>query len=348
MPAGKAFCIRCGKPTEPAAAPANENTEAADIPAAPVVPEALLPEEQEPEADALYDNMPGTRKRKRLLIISLSVFFAGLLAVAAVLLFGSGKKKAYPKLFVMAETLNLRSSQFDGSDANVIDKAPYGAEVSILQTEGEWVKVIYNGQEGYMSGKYLTVAKDFYEANAIVSSFTGDTIKISETRFKKSLVNYFRNNNMRSAMAPDIAATWFKDDAGFMSRELWSIDKADLNSKTVLKGRFGLYKKNGLALIIKKDTDNSKRKLLVFLYDENEKEVTATAFDEPGIRSIILGRKGDFTYWNSPGNKFSAVTDVIVTSLPGDEHNMGVSFFIFRNGHIEKDFRTYDEEMTGD
>jgi uncharacterized protein YgiM (DUF1202 family) len=338
------LCIGCGKEANPSAqmnTPIVNQAEA--LPSVLIKSRETVPKETIDSYPVKFRSKGMSRQWIILLISFLFVLGAGL----SWLLFFSKEKKKYPVLFVMAENLNLRSSQFDRSEANVIDQAPYGSEISIIKEEGEWARVKYNNQDGYMSRKYLVTARDFFEADAIVSSFKGDTLKISETRFKKSLVRYFRSNNMRGMLTLDIEQKYFKDDAEYKNRSLWRIESAGYNSQTVLKGHFSGYKKNGLALIIKNEQDYGKRKLLIFIYNDDENEVVSTVFDEPSITNIWLVEKGSFEYTGRYGSSEKPDADVIGASIPGED-GMGFTFFIFRNGRFEKDFKSYNEEVIGD
>lgn len=60
--------------------------------------------------------------------------------------------------------INFRASA-DGS-SDVIDTIEPGESVTILGTEGNWTKIRYNGQEGYVATRFLTENKSEAEAAA--------------------------------------------------------------------------------------------------------------------------------------------------------------------------------------
>lgn len=57
--------------------------------------------------------------------------------------------------FTTGSNLRLRSAASTGSD--IVDVAPKGEVVVVITQEGDWYKVIYNLQEGYMHKNYVSV-----------------------------------------------------------------------------------------------------------------------------------------------------------------------------------------------
>lgn len=85
------------------------------------------------------------------LLLALSLLLGSMTITAAAAgtpLYGIG--------FVTASSLRLRSEA--GSSSSVIDTAPKNECVVILSKSGEWYKVNYNLQEGYMHEDYLSVS----------------------------------------------------------------------------------------------------------------------------------------------------------------------------------------------
>ena len=66
--------------------------------------------------------------------------------------------------------INFRASADSGSE--VIDTIEPGESVTILGTEGDWTKIRYNGQEGYVSSKYITENKS--EAREAAANYYDD------------------------------------------------------------------------------------------------------------------------------------------------------------------------------
>lgn len=51
----------------------------------------------------------------------------------------------------------LRLREEATTSSNIIDTAHYGDSVVVIEKQGNWYKVLFNLQEGYMSGDYLTL-----------------------------------------------------------------------------------------------------------------------------------------------------------------------------------------------
>ncbi|MCX5969991.1 MAG: SH3 domain-containing protein [Coprothermobacterota bacterium] len=75
---------------------------------------------------------------------------------------------------VDAEFLNLRAKP--GLEAAVIELAPYGTELSILEQADGWSKVLYHDQVGWMKSDYLT------EPSRISSDLLPETLKPSQIK----------------------------------------------------------------------------------------------------------------------------------------------------------------------
>lgn len=66
---------------------------------------------------------------------------------------------------VSSETLNVRSGP--GTGYKVIGIAAVGETVSITgKSDNNWYRIDYNGQEGYVSGKYIELTEEMKEAEA--------------------------------------------------------------------------------------------------------------------------------------------------------------------------------------
>ena len=56
---------------------------------------------------------------------------------------------------ITTETLKLRESP--STDSAVLDLMSVGEDVEVLEKEGEWYKVVYEGTEGYAHEDYIEV-----------------------------------------------------------------------------------------------------------------------------------------------------------------------------------------------
>lgn len=64
-------------------------------------------------------------------------------------------------MYVTADQVNIRKEA--STDSIVIGKLPRGAEISVVQTDGDWVEAVADGQICYIFAGYLTDDKDWEE-----------------------------------------------------------------------------------------------------------------------------------------------------------------------------------------
>ena len=88
-------------------------------------------------------------------IISLVLVLVLCLSTLSITAFAKGDIK-YGVAFVTGSGLRLRASNSTGSA--VLDSASRGEVVVVVSKHGDWYKVIYDLQEGYMHADYLDVA----------------------------------------------------------------------------------------------------------------------------------------------------------------------------------------------
>lgn len=282
------------------------------------------------------------KNKKTIRLISGIILLLAICTSAYFLFFN--KKKDLPILMVLPESLKLRSSMSETGEDNVVRSASYGTSVKIIDSTDGWYKVETDGQKGYMHSRYLVSAKDFYETDAILKSagsivLTGGE-NITESRFKKSLLRYFRTHNYIANIPADVKEIYFKD-ANLTVKQDWRIKSYPAEALAFIKGNFTFSSKKGIAVIIQSITDPSKQKLLVFNYDDAENETGVNEFDEPNIESIGLLKKGNFEYIDKKGHYIKPDVDVVSCSIPGEDaiyDGRGFFFYVFRNGKMEKDF----------
>lgn len=179
------------------------------------------------------------------------------------------RDKNAPRMYSFARSLALRSSPAGGGDYNMIGNIPYGSEVLIYDNGTEWTNCKVNGQEGYASPKYLLNKMDFQELNAILADEDTRTA-VNQTRFKKALLSYFRDNNIIGKMDEEIQ----KDLYGTLTtKEVWQLfAKAEINVPNTVyfsKASNQNSKFNDFACIIK-NNNTGERKIVIFSFDDNE------------------------------------------------------------------------------
>jgi len=251
------FCVECG----------SELKQEPELIPEPVP--VYQPEPQYEQKSYVAPEPESTSKSKLPLLIGI----AGILIALVLGYFFWGKDylrdKNAPRMYSFARSLALRSSPAGGGDYNMIGNIPYGSEVLIYDNGTEWTNCKVNGQEGYASPKYLLNKMDFQELNAILADEDTRTA-VNQTRFKKALLSYFRDNNIIGKMDEEIQ----KDLYGTLTtKEVWQLfAKAEINVPNTVyfsKASNQNSKFNDFACIIK-NNNTGERKIVIFSFDDNE------------------------------------------------------------------------------
>lgn len=313
------FCIGCGTPfkaatTSPAASVVQKDTEPGNV-------------------------LGGNKKSKRKGWIIVGIVALLGLGAGAYFIFLKPKKRE-AVMMVVPDVLKLRSSKSDVADDNVLGSYSYGTSVTILDSSDIWYSVKLDGKKGYMHSKHLCTPTDFVEINAIIQSgglpsFEGAQ-RITESRFKRSLLQYFRNHNYISEMPADEKEKYFSKEE-LATKQVWRIKSSSPGALAFIKGNFTYSDKKGIAIIIENALDPSKRKLLVFNYNTDETEAMVSEFDESNLQNIWLGLKGSDYYTDFNANTYKLEVDIIFCNIPGED-GIFIPFYVFRDGKMEKDF----------
>lgn len=252
------FCVECG----------------AELNQAPVVnsePQQQFESQQTYQQNNYAVPQEETVKKSKLPII-LGVL--GVVIVTVVLgYFFWGKDylrdKNATRMYSFARSLALRSSPAGGGDYNMIGNIPYGSEILVYDNGTEWVNCKVNGQEGYASPKYMLNKIDFQELNAILADEDTRTA-VTQTRFKKALLSYFRSHNIIGKMDEIIQTELY---GGVSTKEVWQLSAAAETNvpNTVYFSKYSNQssKFNDFACIIK-NVATSQRKIIMFSFDANE------------------------------------------------------------------------------
>lgn len=107
------------------------------------------------------------------------------------------KESVEPLYFTFAERTWLRSSPSKSSDDNKLKLLQYGSRLSVIRSIDEWTQVreIDTGDTGYVASDFLMNQYKFTRLNSLFSS-SFVRIDISESKYRKALLQYAENNNM--------------------------------------------------------------------------------------------------------------------------------------------------------
>lgn len=111
--------------------------------------------------------------------------------------------------------LNLRAAATTSSA--ILDRIPNGSEVQVIESDGSWASVVYNGISGYCSMEYLTLASQSTDAvlgtttetSETTSVTTATTLPLSEENAGKYIVSAggsYLNMRAGTGMTFDIVA----------------------------------------------------------------------------------------------------------------------------------------------
>jgi zinc-ribbon domain len=310
----KKFCIKCGN----ALAKVDTHQVPVETKQAPVETK-IIQQTEVPVANTYeqeYEAQFAKPKKKKLWIILTTIFILAIGGLA-VWYFLKEAKPLFVK-FALPNELKLRSSQFDASDANILYAVSYGTEIQVFKEEGEWSSVKVNDQKGFMKSKYLVDGKDFFEMNAITRS-CGAVDTINETRFKRSLLNYFRKNNYTWEIDKAFNDKYF-DGKASEGKSFWKIKQTSIDSKTIVRGKFNGIGKKGFACILE-NQNGTERKLVVFIYDENENEIYSRDFSNNNFQNLEITLPNTAS-WEINGQYTYLSNDAIIVNNSTGEYSI--------------------------
>lgn len=115
-----------------------------------------------------------------------------ILIALIVLLFSVQLSLAQKSMYVSSSNgVNLREGP--GSNKPVIISIPNGSKIKVLGTEGDWLKVEYDGKTGYVSSQYLSDDKPKNSQNKTKSSNPNNNNNSSAKSNNSSSSSYDRN-----------------------------------------------------------------------------------------------------------------------------------------------------------
>ena len=306
---------------KPAPIPPTPNTSATEqhtIPTAANKPSSTTGDEK----------LPAEEKSSKKSSPGLILLIAGLLLVAGgggfwfyrVNVYLPAKRDAEaPRYYVMAQNLNMRSTPEFEAEYNKIGSYPYGTEILVYDSVKSGIKPYIYGKyapvdargkvmkdkciEGYMSYNFMLSKADFFLLNSIFGNEDARKM-LAEARYKRALLRYFKDNHLRGDISSEKIAEHGIDNT-LATAERWQVfcryEKA--SSNTVYRSR--KYRKDSkftdLAVIIK-NIDSGERKLLYFVFEDDESfrllsEQYAPRNGYMKDRSLKLKQYDDGTYY---------------------------------------------------
>lgn len=175
-----------------------------------------------------------------------------------------------PRYYTYANSTFLRSSQMTGVEHNILGRVPYGAELIVYGNEGEWARVKWNKEIGYISSEYILNKQDFYRLNSIWGDSNCKEV-IGQAKCRLALLNYFKTNNLYGNIDATIAKDVF--NTAIPNENVWQVFTKPKDSKynSAFFSKLGDSNKkhNDFAVLISNKETNS-RKCLIFSFDDSE------------------------------------------------------------------------------
>lgn len=274
---------------KPAPIPPTPNTSATE--------QQISPTEKNKQVSTNEDNkLPAEEKSSKKSSLGLILLIVGLLLVAGGVGFWFYRVNVYlpakrdaeaPRYYVMAQNLNMRSTREFEAEYNKIGSFPYGTEILVYDSVKSGIKPYVYGKyapvdargkvmkdkciEGYLSYNFMLNKADFFLLNSIFGNEDARKM-LAEARYKRALLRYFKDNHMRGDISGEKIAEYGIDNS-LATAERWQVfcryEKA--KSNTVYRSR--KYRKDSkftdLAVIIK-NIDSGERKLLYFVFEDDE------------------------------------------------------------------------------
>ena len=198
-----------------------------------------------------------------------------------------------PRYYTMANVIVLRSSRSSGADFNKVASLPYGTELITYEYDSEWAKVKVNSQtgdkqEGYVASPFIINKTDFFLLNSIFGNQNSKETIVT-TKCRMALLNYFKERQYIGKIDEQV-----RIDAGIStspnSTNQWQVftKPKDAKPNSVFFKR--LYNKNSqftdFAVIIT-DIVSGQRKLLYFVFDDDETSHLLAEQDAPSQGNIV-------------------------------------------------------------
>lgn len=128
---------------------------------------------------------------------------------------------------VDAGALNMRSS--DSTSSKIVAVAKRGTKVIILGKIGDWYRVNFDYEEGYMSAEYLTVTDtDDFSDNPIDGTVTGSVVNVRSKPGTSNTVIFQLMKGVRVKIV-GVEAGWYRvkyaDSVGYIHPDYLAIEK---------------------------------------------------------------------------------------------------------------------------
>lgn len=179
---------------------------------------------------------------------------------------------------VYSDLANIRTSPSNISNSNIQTGVPFGYEVSqITSYDGEWYKFKYKNADSYMHASVVVSTSDFQLLDELLNK-DNNIKKINLVKYRRALLEYFKNNNYQSSGIPKTA--------------VWKIAHC-ITGLNIHKEEVSIRSNKVEVLgIIIENASSGQRKVIAFTFKPNrdtlENSYEWNISDKRGIRKFIV------------------------------------------------------------
>lgn len=179
---------------------------------------------------------------------------------------------------VYSDVANIRTSPSNSSNNNIQTGVPFGYKMlQINQYNAEWYKFKYKNADRYIHASVVVPASDFELLNELLRK-DNNLKKINLVKYRKSLLEYFKNNRYLSS--------------GIPKTDVWNIARCATGTN-VHKQEINIQgKKFEILGIIIENISSGQRKVVAFTFKPNNDVLENTyewnVSDKRGIRTISV------------------------------------------------------------
>jgi hypothetical protein len=203
------------------------------------------------------------------------------------------QEKEASKRYTIAINVWLRSSPRATGQRNTLQQLPYGTQLMLDEQTDGWSRVEANGQEGYVSSRFLLSRREFNELNSIFADADSREAVLWEIRNGRALLEYFYTHSIMGNMPTDMQKELY---GSVQQKPVWLLQaKKSGTPNTIYTGRV-VYSKSrykDFAFIIT-NLATQKRKFVLYSFSNTEEPQMVYEEDAPDAGDIISISKGVF------------------------------------------------------
>ncbi|MBK6339179.1 MAG: SH3 domain-containing protein [Bacteroidetes bacterium] len=191
-------------------------------------PREKVPEDIIVEEPIIIEEKENPEPPNKLLYYGSMILVAGVLAILYFVVIKDWIDKLVKgqQLYSITDELLFRSEPNADNDGNKLAAINYGEAVKMLNKNGDWTYVKYNGKRGFVHTKYLISELEF---KILDSAFEDEVTRayIEKSRYKRAILDYYIKQNICGNLSIETQEKLFGKGN---SRQVWTIKAYDKNN----------------------------------------------------------------------------------------------------------------------